>query len=205
MDSCYMQDCNQQQKRNILIVVLIINTIMFLVQFCAAWFAHSTSLLADSLDMLGDALTYILSLYAASRGQQWLARAAMFKGIIIIIFAGVVLFEAIYKIYFFITIPHVGIMSLFSVLGLIANFICFYLLTKQRHQDVNMHSTWICARNDMMVNLSVLLTAGFVTLTHSRWPDIVVGLIIGGLLLLSALKIIRIAVAENTQHIPISN
>ena len=43
--------------------VLWINTLMFLVIAGAALYGNSTALLFDSLDNLGDAMTYGLSLY----------------------------------------------------------------------------------------------------------------------------------------------
>ena len=65
-DQCSL-DALRERQRGTLQAVLVINAIMFLVIVVAALYSKSTALLADSLDNLGDALTYGLSLYAVSR------------------------------------------------------------------------------------------------------------------------------------------
>ncbi len=201
MAGCCDVDPKLAQKKQILIIVLVINAVMFFAQFISAMLAHSTSLLADSLDMLGDAITYGLSLYAVAQGGRWLARASLFKGIIIAIFGIAVLVEALYKISFTEVMPHANLMVVFGTIGLIANGVCFYLLSRHRHQDINMRSTWICARNDIIGNFMVLITAGLVVLWHSRWPDIIVGVIFSLILIYFAIKVInesRIEIAKNS-------
>jgi Co/Zn/Cd efflux system component len=63
------------RQRRVLQVVLAINAAMFLVEFVAGLLAHSTALLADSVDMLGDAIVYGFSLYVVGRGAVWQGRA----------------------------------------------------------------------------------------------------------------------------------
>lgn len=73
-------DALRDRQRRTLQSVLGINAVMFLVIVGAALYGHSTALLADSLDNLGDALTYGLSLYAVARGAAVKAKVALFKG-----------------------------------------------------------------------------------------------------------------------------
>jgi Co/Zn/Cd efflux system component len=87
-------------------------------------------------------------------------------------------------------------MGAFSLLGLIANGACLFLLTRHRHEDVNMSSVWECSRNDIASNLSVFVAAGAVWFTGSSWPDTVVALGLVWLLLRSALRVIGSARAE---------
>jgi Co/Zn/Cd efflux system component len=56
-----------------------------------------------------------------------------------------------------------------------------------------MRSTWVCSRNDIIANLGVLLAAICVYWTHTIWPDVVVGLIIAGLFVWSAVDVMRAA------------
>jgi Co/Zn/Cd efflux system component len=49
-------------------IVLAINAVMFLIEFTAGVIARATALMADSVDMFGDALVYALSLYVIDRG-----------------------------------------------------------------------------------------------------------------------------------------
>ena len=168
---------------------------MFLVIVGAALYSHSTALLADSLDNLGDTLTYGLSLYVVSRSNSAKAKVALFKGLLIFFAAIVVLSQIIYRLYIPST-PIFEVMGAFSLLGLAANSVCLYLLWKHRDEDVNMSSVWECSRNDIASNLSVFVSAGAVWLTGTGWPDIVVALGLTLLLLRSAYRVISLAWGE---------
>lgn len=182
-------DALHQRQRGTLLVVLAINTLMFLVIFVAALYGKSTALLADSLDNLGDAVTYALSLYAVSRSNTTKAKVALFKGMLIFGAASAVLAQVLYKL-FVPTVPIFEVMGAFSVLGLLANAVCLYLLWRHRHEDINMSSVWECSRNDIVSNISVFVAAGGVWLTGSKWPDILVASGLVWFLLRSALRVI---------------
>jgi Co/Zn/Cd efflux system component len=199
MSGCCDNSCSiealRERQRGTLLIVLGINAVMFLVILGAALYGDSTALLADSLDNLGDALTYGLSLYAVSRGASAKARVALFKGVLIFLAACAVVAHIIYRLFVPGT-PIFEIMGAFSLLGLAANSVCLYLLWRHRHEDVNMSSVWECSRNDIASNLSVFVAAGAVWLTGSGWPDIVVAIGLVWLLLRSAVRVMTSAMAE---------
>ncbi len=199
MSGCCNQDCSldrlQERQRGTLQIVLGINAIMFFVIVAAALYGKSTALLADSLDNLGDALTYGLSLYAVSRGATVKAKVALFKGGLIFLAAIAVAAQIIYK-FFVPSVPVFEVMGAFSLLGLSANSLCLFFLWRHRHEDVNMSSVWECSRNDIASNLSVFVAAGAVWFTGSGWPDIVVALGLVWLLMRSAIRVISSAIAE---------
>jgi Co/Zn/Cd efflux system component len=190
-DNCSV-DALRGRQRVTLQIVLGINAVMFLVIVVAALYGKSTALLADSLDNLGDALTYGLSLYAVSRGSVVKARVALFKGGLIFLAAFVVVTQIVYRL-FVPGVPVFEIMGAFSLLGLAANSLCLYLLWRHRHEDVNMSSVWECSRNDIASNLSVFVAAGAVWLTGSGWPDILVALGLILLLMSSAIRVVTSA------------
>ncbi|HWS03361.1 MAG TPA: cation transporter [Gammaproteobacteria bacterium] len=199
MAGCCNNNCSldklQARQRGTLLIVLGINAVMFLIIAVAALYGKSTALLADSLDNLGDALTYGLSLYAVSHGAAVKAKVALFKGGLIFLGASVVAAQIVYKL-FVPSVPLFEVMGAFSLLGLVANGVCLFLLTRHRHEDVNMSSVWECSRNDIASNLAVFVAAGAVWLTGSSWPDTVVALGLVWLLLRSALRVIGSARAE---------
>jgi len=199
MADCCNNNCSldklQARQRGTLLIVLGINAVMFLIIAVAALYGKSTALLADSLDNLGDALTYGLSLYAVSRGAAVKAKVALFKGGLIFLGASVVAAQIVYKL-FVPSVPLFEVMGAFSLLGLVANGVCLFLLTRHRHEDVNMSSVWECSRNDIASNLSVFVAAGAVWFTASSWPDTMVALGLVWLLLRSALRVIGSARAE---------
>ena len=199
MSGCNDHNCSADQlhgrQRGTLQIVLAINGVMFFVIIAAALYGKSTALLADSLDNLGDALTYGLSFYAVSRGPAVKAKVALFKGGLIFLAALAVAAQIMYK-FFVPGVPLFEVMGAFSLLGLAANSLCLFLLERHRHEDVNMSSVWECSRNDIASNLSVFLAAGAVWFTGSGWPDIVVALGLVWFLMRSAVRVISAAVAE---------
>jgi cation diffusion facilitator family transporter len=177
------------EQRRTLQIVLGINAIMFLVECGAGLVVGSTALLADSVDMLGDAIVYGFSLYVVGRGPRWLARGALLKGLVMGAFGIGIFVEAALKIATG-TVPIAGAMAGVGVLALAANIGCLLLLRRRRADDVNMRSAWICSRNDVAANAGVLVGAGGVFLTGSAWPDILVGLVIATMFATAALGVI---------------
>lgn len=183
----------RQRQSRVLVTVLVINAVMFAVEFGAGFLADSTALLADSLDMLGDSLVYGFSLYVLDRSVAWRARAALIKGGIMAAFGGFVLVEAALSLGGD-AMPVAPTMLAVGGLALAANSYCFSLLWDHRSDDLNLRSTWLCSRNDLIANTSVLAAAGFVLWFQSVWPDVIVGVAIAFLFLRTSLSVIRDAV-----------
>jgi len=183
------------RHKDVLVIVLIINAVLFVVEAAAGLLANSTALLADSLDMLGDSLVYGFSLYVLWRSAAWKAKAALLKGAIMAVFGLGVLLEVIYKTISGI-VPSAETMGIIGALVLLGNGICFLLLFRHRSDDLNMRSTWLCSRNDIIANVSVLAAAVGVKMFDASWPDIVVGAAIAALFLKSALTVLRESFGE---------
>jgi Co/Zn/Cd efflux system component len=198
-DCCIEKSCAVEQLRErqtaTLRLVLVVNAGMFVVELVAGLLAGSVALLADSLDMLGDALVYGFSLYVIGHGATWKVRAAVAKAAVMGLFGAFVLAQIVYKLLY----PHLPMfeaMGLVGVLALAANGVCFALLWRHRAEDINMRSVWLCSRNDLVANASVLLSAWTVWATVSPWPDIAVGSLICAVFLRSAFLVSREARAE---------
>jgi len=196
---CNDKECEiealRDRQSSALKIVLGINAVMFLIELTAGLVAGSVSLIADSLDMLGDALVYGFSIYVVARGARMKAKAAFLKGGIMAAFGLFVFGQAMYKI----IIPHVPIFEMIGAIGLLAlaaNGMCLVLLWRHRADDINMSSVWLCSRNDIIANVSVLCAGIGVWLTSSGWPDILVGLGLAALFLRSALFVLRGAMKE---------
>jgi cation diffusion facilitator family transporter len=200
MDDCCQGKANEIEQAHstfgrVLWIVLAINAAMFLIEFGAGLVARSTALMADSLDMLGDASVYSLSLFALYRSARWKAGAALVKSVLMAGFGLVVIGDLALKIVAS-AVPAAPLMGAFGALALAANLTCALLLLRFRGGEINMRSTWLCSRNDVLANLGVLLAAGLVAYTHSLWPDAAIGLIIAGMFLQSALGIFRDAMGQ---------
>ena len=197
-DNCTAEALRAGQKGT-LIKVLWINAVMFLVIMGAALYGKSSALLSDSLDNLGDALTYGLSFYVVSQGARAKARVALFKGTLILAGASTVVGQVVWKLLHPV-VPSLEVMGVFSLAGLAANGLCVWLLWRHRNEDINMSSVFECSRNDIASNLSVFAAAGGVWFFQSGWPDIAVASCLAALLLKSAFRVIRSAWSELRKH-----
>lgn len=177
------------EQRRVLLIVMAINAGMFLAEFGGGVLAGSSALMADSVDMFGDALVYALSLYALHRGPRWEAGAALAKGGIILLFGVAVLMEITDKLANGVP-PSGGLMLVFGSAALTANLICLVLLWRFRRHNVNMRSTFECSRNDVIANIGVLCAAALVFATGSAWPDIAIGAVIAAFFLRSAWRVL---------------
>jgi len=176
-------------------IVLGINAVMFVVVFAAGLWASSSALLSDSLDNLGDAFTYAVSLYAVGRGARVKAKVAILKGLLILAAGVFALGLVVYKL-MSPAVPVVETMGFIAALALIANSVCLALLWKHRNEDVNMSSVWHCSRNDIASNLSVFVAAAGVWSIHSQWPDLAVGLALALLFMNSARSVLQRGLGE---------
>lgn len=185
----------RERQSGTLKIVLAINTVMFLVIVAAAFYAGSSALLADSMDNLGDALTYALSLWAVHLGLRMKARVAFFKGLLILLAALAVLAQIGYKI-INPAVPLFEVMGIFSLLALAANSVCLALLWRHKSEDINMSSVWECSRNDIVANISVFVAAAGVWATGSNWPDLLIASFLVVFFLRSASRVLSSAHTE---------
>ncbi len=180
-------------ERRTLRTLLAINGAMFLAEAVAGWWAQSTGLLADSLDMLADAAVYGIALYAVARARRLQASAAFLSGVLQIALGLGVLVEVVRRLIEG-SEPVSGAMIAVGTAALLANLLCLALIAKHREGGVHMRASWIFSVNDVIANLGVIVSGGLVMLLGSRLPDLVIGALIslvvvrGGLLILGEAK-----------------
>jgi Co/Zn/Cd efflux system component len=185
----------QARQRRVLTVVLAINAGTFLMMVGAALYSRSSSLLSGSLDNLGDALTYALSLAVIGAGARAKAQVALIKGGLILAAAVAVGVQIAGRLANP-TVPLFESMGAAALLNLLANVVCLRLLTPYREGDVNLSSAWECSRNDVVEGLAVLGAAAAVGMFDSGWPDIIVAAALLLMFLRSAGRVLRTSLRE---------
>jgi Co/Zn/Cd efflux system component len=189
---CYADD------RRRLYIVLALNFAMFALEVWQGFQADSTSLLADSMDFLSDSFSYAITLYVLSKALATRAKASLLKAGLMLLLAAGALGQGVYNLVHHQT-PEYITMGWVGALALTANVVSALILYKSRGRDSNMHSVWLCSRNDAIANIAIIIAAGLVYVTGTLWPDLAVALIIAWLEGGSALKIIAHAKKE-LQH-----
>jgi cation diffusion facilitator family transporter len=188
---CHSQ-ANTKTERKILIIALILNISMFVVGLIAGFLAQSTSLIADSLDMLADASAYTIGLLAIGRSLGFKAKAAALSGSLLFFLGVGVLIEVVRRALLG-SSPEGITMIVVACMSLTVNSYVLQKISQFRHGEVHLRATWLFTRADIVVNLGVLVSGLLVAFTHSSYPDLIVGFAIGLYVIKEALEILKSA------------
>lgn len=193
---CHIEITDRSQNQ-VLIKLLIINAFMFVIELAIGWYAQSTGLIADAMDMLADAIVYGIGLYAVGRELKQKAQAALISGWFQMALGLLILFDVARRI-FVGSEPESILMISVGIVALIANIICLKLIEQHRHGEVHMRASWIFSKNDVIANTGVILGGILVWLLNDRWPDLIIGCLIALVVLNGARHIIADARQELT-------
>ena len=90
-------------------------------------------------------------------------------------------------------LPTFQTMIVISILALIGNGLCLYLLQKSKSKEAHMQASMIFTSNDVIVNLGVIVAGGLVYLTNSKYPDLIVGTIVFAIVGQGAYRILKLS------------
>lgn len=191
---CEMEARNEQERRT-LRLVLAINASMFIVELTLGFIAQSTGLVADSLDMLADASVYAISLHSVGKNPSWKVTAARFSGVAQILLACMAVADVLLR--FFLGSEPVSVLMMgVGVTALVANVACLRLINRHREGGIHIRASLIFSTNDVIANLGVILSGLLVWAFGSRYPDLVIGLVIAVVVLRGGVRILREASEE---------
>lgn len=186
-----MSDCNcsvevnDDSQKKTLYWLITINGLVFIVEFSVGWLADSSALLADSFDMLADAVVYGIGLYAVGKTLSIKANAALTSSYFQTCLGALIILDIIRRILLG-SNPASPLMIIMGCLALIANIICLLIIQKHKDGEVHMRASWIFSTNDVIANLGIILSGVLVWMLDSRWPDIIIGLFISFIILRGA-------------------
>ncbi|ETR96024.1 cation transporter [Acinetobacter lactucae] len=181
---------NAAQKQ-VLQWLLLINGVMFVIELMAGIIASSTGLIADSLDMFADAAIYGIALFVVGKNLNAQLRAAHLSGWLQFGLAMIVLIDVLRR-FMYGSEPVSILMILIGGLALAANISCLYLMKDHKESGAHMKASYIFSANDVIVNLGVIVAGILVAMTDSRYPDLIIGLIIVLFVLNGARKILQL-------------
>src|SRR5258708_19920026 len=161
---------------------------MFLLEAAIGWFAQSTALLADSLDMMADAAVFAIALVAVGRTARFKAHAAFSTGVFQLVLGFAVAVDVLRR-FLYGSEPKSSFMIGTGLLALCANLLCMALLQKHRSGEVHIRASWIFTKNDALANLGTVIGGVLVSLTKSALPDLVLGLIICAVVVRAGIEI----------------
>lgn len=181
------------KEKNLLWTVLLINFFLFILEIITGFFSGSMGLVADSLDMLADAIVYGLSLYAVGHVAAKKKKVAKISGYFQMALAFFGIIEVIRRFLGFEDVPVFQTMIIISLFALIGNAVSLYLLQKSKSKEAHMQASMIFTSNDVIVNIGVIVAGVLVYLTNSKFPDLIVGSIVFLLVAKGAVRILKLA------------
>lgn len=184
---------NIDRERKLLWQVLAINFFFFALELTTGFIANSMGLVADSLDMLADSIVYGLALIAVGgtmTRKKNIAKSAGYFQLTLAIFGFI---EVVRRFVGIEQVPAFQTMIFISLLALIGNGLCLYLLQKSKSKEAHMQASIIFTSNDVIVNLGVIVAGGFVYMTNSKYPDLIIGTIVFFIVGQGAFKILKLS------------
>lgn len=179
-------------QRKLLWAVLAINFVFFVIEMTTGLISRSMGLVADSLDMLADSFVYAISLFAVGGTLTRKKRIAKLAGYFQITLAVIGFIEVIRRFAGVEEMPEFRTMIVVSILALIANGICLYLLQKSKSKEAHMQASMIFTSNDVIINLGVITAGILVNWLDSNKPDLIIGTIVFVVVLQGAIKILKL-------------
>lgn len=180
-------------QKNLLWKVLFINFAFFLIELATGFFSKSMGLIADSLDMLADSFVYGISLFAVGGTMTRKKKIAIIAGYFQMALALIGFIEVLRRFFTQGIIPDYMTMIYISILALIANGFCLYLLNKSKNkEDAHMKASMIFTSNDVTINLGVISAGILVNWSGSNKPDLIIGTIVFILVTQGAIRILKL-------------
>ncbi len=161
--------------RRVVLVVAGLNFAYFFVELTVALAAGSVALLADSVDFLEDTSVNLLIFLALG----WpLARRALMGKLMALVILGPAAMAGVQAVQRFAdpVPPHVAPLVLASLGAVVVNGTSALLLATLRHHGGSLgRAAFLSARNDVLVNVSIIAMGLLTSWTGSGWPDLVLG------------------------------
>ena len=191
---CEVEIKDASQKR-VLYWLLGINATMFFVEMTVGILADSTALIADSMDMLADAVVYGIGIYAVGKSILHKAKAAQISGYFQLLLGVIILIDITRRL-FLGSEPISSLMIGMGFIALIANVACLMIIRNHKNDEVHMRASWIFSANDVIANMGVIIAGVLVVWLDSRVPDLVIGCIVSIVVLRGAWMILKDAKQE---------
>ncbi|MFT5503189.1 MAG: Co/Zn/Cd efflux system component [Gammaproteobacteria bacterium] len=120
----------------------------------------------------------------------------MFKGVTLLLMGFWVPGSTLYQV-LVVGVPNEMMMG--SV-AFTTNLVSVLPLLQYRDVDANVRSVWLRSRNNAIVNPAVMLAAVAVYYTHSKWPDLLVAILMASQFFYSSFQIICRAHGESREY-----
>ncbi|KTD65287.1 cation diffusion facilitator family transporter [Legionella spiritensis] len=182
-----------QEFNRAFIIAIVANGLFVIIQVMYAYWANSTSLLADAIHNLGDVLSLILAWIAnrllkrlpTERSTYGMKKtsilAALANGILLVFSCGIIATEAMYKFFSPSEVQALTVMIVAGI-GIVVNGATAALFVRGT-DDLNIRGAYLHLFYDALISVGVVISAGLMYWTDWLWIDPLVGLLIALIIL----------------------
>jgi Co/Zn/Cd efflux system component len=195
------EDTKPMPYSRALLVSAVLNFGMVFIEVAGALYANSIALMADAIDFLEDAITYVLAIALIGLGHRPRAVFGAMTAFLMFVPGVWIAWKTIRQLYEGFP-PDPLPMGAIGLLALAVNVYCAFILLPHRKGDSAHQGVWLSTRNDAIANMAIVAAAVITSFWVSVWPDVIVGLGIAALNLYAALLIAVLAWREWHGKVP---
>lgn len=196
-----------------LILSISLTSIIFVAELIGGFYTGSLALLSDSahvfMDIFALGLTWIalrISALPPTDNHTYGFRriqifAAIINGSTLILIAVEILKEAFNRF----REPGeilAGPMLIIAVIGLLVNLLVAFVLNDHDHSNLNVRSAWLHVIGDAAASVGVIIAGVVLYFTGWQWVDPLVSLLIGVLIVFSAVRVLRPSIHILVEGVP---
>ena len=179
--------------------VAVLNLTYFGIEFAVALAIGSVSLFADSVDFLEDGAINLLILAGLGFSVAKRAKLGMLLAVVILV-PGLATLWTAWQNFSGGLVPEAVPITVTGAGALVVNSICAWLLAPFRAAGGSLtRAAFLSARNDVAANIAIVIAGLLTSVTHSHWPDLIVGLGIAALNAGAAHEVYEAAREEHAQ------
>ncbi len=208
-----MGDRDHPGERGAVRTGLVVSSVLCLAELLGGWLTHSLALLTDAAHMFTDVAALALTLFAlwtASRPASdsktfGYARAeilaALVNGVVLCVLVLFIVWEAWTRLQDPPPVRAAG-MLVVAVAGLLVNVFVAVRLHEHQARSLNLRGAYLHVMSDLLGSLGAIAAGAVILATGWYGADAVASMLIAGLILFSAWKLVREAVDVLMEAVP---
>lgn len=196
-----------------IVAACAITTIVFLAELIGGWLSGSIALLADAMHMISDAAGLFIALIAVIAGRRPANQtatfgyrrtevlAALLNAVAVLFISAFIVVEAIRRL----RTPgliDVRIMVVIALIGLVANALSAWILSRHRHRSLNVKGAYLHVLVDLVGSVAVIAAGIVIHFTGFVFADVIASLTIAALVLPRAWQLLSQSLRVLLEQVP---
>lgn len=204
---------SQSTPLKALSAALAVTGVVFLAELIGGWISGSMALMADAMHMLSDAAGLIIAVVAVMAGRRQATAqatygyrrievlAALVNAVTVIVISVFIVIEALKRLQSP-AVVDVTTMLAIAVIGLVANAVSAWILSRHREASVNVEGAFLHVVVDMLGSVAVIVAAVVIHFTGLKAADVVASLLIAALVIPRAWQLLSTSAKVLLEQVP---